>query len=283
MKIKRISDYTLEECHKYLNENPDGMERMAIENQMKSILGKMDNNQKRDEILKRIEQEEREKDVDWIDFKRVIDEKSFKDLTALKRILYALSIVVIIFFGIGISAASLEGNEYYSCPSDFVYFCDELDFIRIMRYESPDKWCIRADEEGYYALGCGLISVLLLIGIFYIFHSPSLKLIYNIEEEEKVKSYRRTMDKKGNIGLHKCCRFRIIQILPFQFNNIYYCGGSAYVCMKEGKRGVYNVVKKKMVIEVDYDSIEVLSDGTLKALKNGIYSRFTTEGYRIIE
>ena len=84
-------------------------------------------------------------------------------------------------------------------------------------------------------------------------------------------------------GLHLCKKHKIVQILPFKYDNIYYCGGNAYVCVKRNKRGVYNTAKRKMVIKVEFDSIDVMQDGTLNAVKNGMFSKLTTEGYRIIE
>lgn len=77
------------------------------------------------------------------------------------------------------------------------------------------------------------------------FHSPSLYNIYNIEKDEKNKSYRRTQDKNRKYGLHQCKTYKIVQVLPFKYNNIYYCGGGAYICVKGNKRGVYNTIKKK--------------------------------------
>lgn len=38
-----------------------------------------------------------------------------------------------------------------------------------------------------------------------------------------------------------------------------------------------------MVIDVVYDTIDIMQDGTLVVVENGISSRLTTDGYRIIE
>ena len=128
-----------------------------------------------------------------------------------------------------------------------------------------------------------ILITLLLLCIINLYHSPSISSIYNIEQEEKIKSYRRTQNKRGMYGLHLCKKHKIVQILPFKYDNIYYCGGSAYICVKGNKRGVYNTERKKMVVSVEYDSIDVMQDGTLNAVRNGMLSRLTTEGYRIIE
>lgn len=83
--------------------------------------------------------------------------------------------------------------------------------------------------------------------------------------------------------MYQCKTHKIEQALPFKYNNIYYCGGGAYICVTGNKRGVYNTIKKKMVIDVVYDTIDIMQDGTLVIVGNGISSRLTIDGYRIIE
>lgn len=277
MSIKKISDYTLEECQEYIKLNPNGSERIVVEERIRNIFTQSKENKEKDEILRKIKQEELEKDVEWIDIKRLIDKNCLKDLYVIIIIIYLILSIVLIFLGYTIS---LDGTTFLYKPSSFIDFCEFLGILDVYSYS--EEWHVNANFNLSFVFW--LIAIFLPIRIIInCFHTPSLNTIYNIELEEKVKSFRRTMDKRGYFGLHKCCRFRLVQILPFQYNNIYHCCENAYICVKEGKRGVYNTVKKKMVIEVDYDSIEILSDGTLKTLKNGVYSKFTTEGYRIIE
>jgi hypothetical protein len=66
---------------------------------------------------------------------------------------------------------------------------------------------------------------------------------------------RRTQNREGKVGLHLCKKRRIIQLLPIKYDNIYYCGGNAYVCVQEKNSGVYNAQSNKMVINMEYDSI----------------------------
>ena len=40
---------------------------------------------------------------------------------------------------------------------------------------------------------------------------------------------------------------------------------------------------RKMVINVAYDSIIIMQDGTLATSQNGVVMKYTTEGYRVIE
>ena len=80
-----------------------------------------------------------------------------------------------------------------------------------------------------------------------------------------------------------CETVRIIQLLSFKYDNIYYCGGHSYICIQGNKSGVYNVAMRKMVINVAYDSIIIMQDGTLATSQNGVVMKYTTEGYRVIE
>lgn len=129
-----------------------------------------------------------------------------------------------------------------------------------------------------------LIVFVILITLIIVsaFSSSSLSKIYNIEADEKVKSYRQTQNRKGKYGLHKLKKRKIVQILPFEYDDIYYYGDGAYVCVKGNKRGVYNTQLKKMVLTVEYDAIESISEQVINVMKNGEWFMFTTKGYRII-
>lgn len=143
-------------------------------------------------------------------------------------------------------------------------------------------FCVPEDTIGFVFVFLVIIPAMLVLAIS-VFDSPSLPNIYNIEQEEKTKFIRRTQNTAGKFGLHLRKKRRIIQLLPMDYDNIYYCGGNAYVCVKGNKMGVYNAFVKRMVINIEYDSIEIVKDGTLLVSKNGVYSKLTTEGYRIIE
>lgn len=60
--------------------------------------------------------------------------------------------------------------------------------------------------------------------------------------------------------------------------------GHAHRAFPQGnKSGVYNAAMRKMVINVAYDSINIMQDGTLAASRYGVVMKYTTEGYRVIE
>ena len=80
MSIKKISDYTLEECQEYLKLNPNGSERIVVEERIRNIFTQSEENKEKDEILRKIKLEELEKDVEWIDIKRLIEIGSYRGL-----------------------------------------------------------------------------------------------------------------------------------------------------------------------------------------------------------
>ena len=157
----------------------------------------------------------------------------------------------------------------------------ELSLLDPYIYPSPGYYeC----TDLLYSVIVPLIYVLVILIIFsFTLSSPSLPYIYNVEKEEKIKSVRRTQNRAGKFGLHLCNKVRIIQLLSFKYDNIYYSGGYSYICIQGNKSGVYNAAMRRMVIDVAYDSINIMQDGTLAVLQNGVVSRYTTEGYRVVE
>lgn len=247
MKIKSIEDFTLEECKAYLNQNPEGSEKLAVEARMDTILKMMDQSRQKEEEQVRKEQEKYEKDVRWIDIKQFLAEHKYKcrNLSFILFIssislIYALSIVLI--------------------------------------------WQI--DGINDYLVGQAIILILIFLPLFIIsllYNSPSLSNIYNIEQDEKSATFRRTQNKQGKCGLYQCKKRRLVQVLPFAYDNIYYCGSDSYICIRGNKCGVYNTKRKGMVIDVCNDYIKILPDGTLDVFRNGNVSRFTADGYRVVE
>lgn len=294
MNIKSVENFTLKECREYLNMNPNGSERFSVEARMNAILKQNEYNKEQKEIQKRLEQEQYEKDVRWIDFKQFFSEHKYHRLSCPKIILW----VLLISAGFLLAASFYYSgtthviySEYRNEQAEYTTGIEQLllkiSFIEPdyhygdWEYPCYENYDLR--DESAMTLLIILPAILILLIIIGFYHSPSLPTIYNIEQEEKTRFYRRTQNKRGVFGLHLCKKHKIIQVLPFEYDNIYYCGGDAYICVKKDKRGVYNTAKKKMVIEVAYNTIDIMQDGALRVVKNGEFSRFTTDGYRIIE
>lgn len=291
MKIKSVENFSLEECREYLNTNPDGPERSAVEDRLDAILHQKRYCEEQKEKQRKLEQERLIKDVKWIDIKQFLSNHKYRKLSGAKIIVW-LPLLIAVFI--------LSASIYFSNTTHKMYDDDrwgqanyttgvewlllDIGFIRPYEDEYPryDSYYMRDGAFETLTLGVIIPAILLLI-IIHFLSSPSLPNIYNIEQEEKTKSVRRTQNRAGKLGLHLCKKRRILQLLPMEYDNIYYCGGNAYVCVRGNKSGVYNAQAKKMVISIEYDSIEITQNGALIVSKNGVQSKLTTDGYRIIE
>lgn len=292
MKIKSVENFSLEECREYLNTHPDGPERSAVEDRLDAILHQKRYCEEQKEKQRKLEQERLIKDVKWIDIKQFLSNHKYRKLSGAKIIVWVLLLIEVFI---------LSASIYFSNTTHMMYDYDRWDqanyttgiecLLLQMGCIDPRGWY--EDEyplyDSYYmqsevfaTLGVIIPAILILI-IIHFLSSPSLPNIYNIEQEEKTKSVRRTQNRAGKFGLHLCKKRRIIQLLPMEYDNIYHCGGNAYICVRGNKSGVYNTQAKKMVINIEYDSIEISQNGALIVSKNGVHSKLTTDGYRIIE
>jgi hypothetical protein len=291
MKIKSVENFSLEECREYLNTHPDGPKRSAVEDRLDAILHQKRYCEEQKEKQRKLEQERLIKDVKWIDIKQFLSNHKYRKLSGAKIIVW-IPILIAVFI---LSASIYFSNTTHKMYADYRW--DQADYTTgieslllqmgciapryAVEYPYYDSYYMRRDGA-FATLGVIIPAILLLI-IIHFLSSPSLPNIYNIEQEEKTKSVRRTQNRAGKFGLHLCKKRRIIQLLPMEYDNIYYCGGNAYICVRGNKSGVYNAQAKKMVINIEYDTIEITQNGALIVSKNGVQSKLTTDGYRIIE
>lgn len=292
MKIKNIEDFTLEECREYLNTHPDGPERSAVEDRLDAILQQKKHCEEQKDIQKKLEQKHVEKDVSWIDIKQFLANHKYHNLSRIVTVVWILLISAILLLALAFYYSNTNhrifvyGWEQAQYTSGIERLLLDIDFIDTRWHYSDAEY---PRYETYDMGNLSPISLVVIIAAIFIliiinsFHSLPLPNIYNIEQEEKTRSVRRTQNRAGKFGLHLCKKRRIIQLLPMEYDNIYYCGGNAYVCVRGNKSGVYNTQAKKMVISIEYDSIEIAQNGALIVSKNGVHSKLTTDGYRIIE
>lgn len=293
MKIKSVENFSLEECREYLNTHPDGPERSAVEDRLDAILRQKRCCEELKEKQRHLEQERLIKDVKWIDIKQFLSNHKYRKLSGAKIIVWIPLLIAVFILSASIYFSNTTHKMYANYGWSQANYTTGIESLLLqMDCISPDVW-YREDEiprydsyymgdEAFATLGVIIPAILLLI-IIHFLSSPSLPNIYNIEQEEKTKSVRRTQNRAGMFGLHLCKKRRIIQLLPMEYDNIYYCSGNAYVCVRGNKSGVYNTQAKKMVINIEYDSIEIAQNGALIVSKNGVHSKLTTDGYRIIE
>lgn len=291
MKIKSVENFSLEECREYLNTHPDGPERSAVEDRLDAILHQKRYCEEQKEKQRKLEQERLIKDVKWIDIKQFLSNHKYRKLSGAKIIVWVPLLIAVFILSASIYFSNTTHKMYDDDRWDQANYKTGIECLLLqMGYIDPggyedeyprhDSYYMR--DEALATLGVIIPAILILI-IIHFLSSPSLPSIYNIEQEEKTKSVRRTQNRAGKFGLHLCKKRRIIQLLPMEYDNIYHCGGNAYICVRGNKSGVYNTQAKKMVINIEYDSIEISQNGALIVSKNGVHSKLTTDGYRIIE
>ena len=291
MKFKNIENFTLEECQEYLNTHPDGPGRSAVEDKLDAIQHQKRYYEEQKEKQRKLEQERLIKDVKWIDIKQFLSNHKYRKLPGVKIIVWVPLLIAVFILSASIYFSNTTHMMYDDDRWDQANYTTGIECLLLQmdcidpgslydEYPRYDSYYMR--DEAFATLGVIIPAILILI-IIHFLSSPSLPSIYNIEQEEKTKSVRRTQNRAGKFGLHLCKKRRIIQLLPMEYDNIYHCGGNAYICVRGNKSGVYNTQAKKMVINIEYDSIEIAQNGALIVSKNGVHSKLTTDGYRIIE
>lgn len=283
MKIKSIEDFTLEECEEYLKVYPDGPDRVAVEERLENF-----KKNKSKQELKKSKQE-----PEWIDIRQFISNKSYEDNSRIISVLLVPLLFAIFLF---IASWNFSITEHTPLSKDFSEHVGRttgverlLLNLHLIQDEYNWHWVEIGEADDIYMMtGWNVLLFFAILGliiwllILLEVNSPSLKYIYNIEYKAKTES-RRTQNRDGKFGLHRCGESKIVQVLPFEYDNIYYCGGNSYICVKGNKRGVYNTNERRFIIELEYDTIDIMQDGNLRVMRNGVVSKFTAEGYRVIE
>lgn len=90
MKIKSVENFTFEECREYLNQNPNGTERVAVEDRMNTILKQNAYTKEQEDKHKRLGQNQYENDVKWIDIKQFLANRMYRKFSGLKTLIFAL-------------------------------------------------------------------------------------------------------------------------------------------------------------------------------------------------
>ena len=256
MKFKGIDDFTIEDCREFLRHNPEGEWASAVRNRMRVLQQEEGENRKkmeREQGEKRSEQSESmgEK-IRWKDFKREVDEKQW--------ILYGYRIRKKKPWGKAFICLLLAVVEFILCGL-CVFLVEGGDIMMVIGF--------------FVVLIVGYIWVLLFLHV--IFYPTK---IYDIENSSS--NVRRIRNREGRIGLARLGEWGRLKLLPMVFDAISPCRANIYVCRKGGKYGAYNVERRKMVVPVEYDEIE-LREGVFEVIKDGVRERFTENGFRVVE
>lgn len=246
MKIKNITDFTIEECRTYLEQNPNGPLTKDVQSRLNFLLDEIVTLEEKERQAKIAKQDELSK-IEWIDVNQFLEAKHYKKIDFIIhnpfiKISFAIMTVLWLLFAI----------------------------------------FVNHDEAGPILLFLSILSSMILcyfvMSIFFV-----LQIIYNVEKNNyKDNEFVIVQNRSGEMGICRCDKHRLVSLLSMNFTKIYHCGEDAYIVMMDEKFGVFNATLRKMVIPVIYDNIEIEGKDCLLAIKNNVGSRFTTKGYRIV-
>ncbi len=223
------------------------------------------------------------KGIQWIDFNQFLETKPYKRRSRFIYGFVALLMGILLYIMIRANYSLATHNYYEPALDKFETIMNDMNIIWI--YDSKYEHIATFDDTFFFILFLWGICVVYLVIIKY-FDSPQIREIYNIERSGNSR-YLIVQDINNKYGICDCRPRRIIMALPMIYDIIHPCvglnGDKAYICGKNNLFGVYNASMNKLVIPIEYDNIEMISDGILSASKKGESSQFTTKGYRIIK
>lgn len=183
-----------------------------------------------------------------------------------------------------------------------------IDFVEFQDNNYPKKYA--SFLKVFFGLACCLTFIALFIlalsgfdcdGCFYLFISfldalllPSLALsvifklryrasIANIDYIQNIDSAIKLIKgKNGLLGLLKWEEKKSRSLLGMKYDNISRINDDTFVCTRNGLSGVYNATKRKMVVPVKCESIEV-KNNRIHATCGGVVTVYTDHGYRVVE
>ena len=249
MKFKSVDEFNLYDCVNFLIENP----KSELINSVKARLEylKSESAGKNENKCSNNIKSYRDK-MKWVDFAQFNEKKIYKNFTIPMCVCVVGFIICTI-----LSILSILSNEYYGEIG--ILFC---------------------------ALSFGFFS------FFYIFwlNSSPLNQIYNIEDGDPLQIKHRAIQKKnrviqnkrGKMGICKLT-YKIKQILPCIYDDIFMLQDNSYICKRKGKVGIFNIEVKKMLVPVIYDEIHDIQEDCVELIKDNQVYYFNHKGYRFVK
>ena len=291
MQIKNVGNFNLQDCERFLNENPNSDFADSVRVRQRQLMDEIFRANKRDEEARKAQISSCRKKMSWIDVALFNEKKKYKTLSALRCIIFGILIICLFTIGAVIYYCNTEHyiyEEYSSLQESHVtgleHILLKIGMIHVPWYVDDFSPCWDAYEV-YGVVGVPIIicfaSILFLL-LSSLFHSPLIKKIYNIQDGDKSQKYRAIQNKQGKMGLCKIGRLKIKKVLPIDYNDIFMICDNSYICKKDGKYGIYNTETNKMLVPIQYDDIYAITDDSIELVMNSQVHRFTHKGYRIV-
>ncbi len=228
------------------------------------------------------------KHIDWIGIGQFLFQNKRIDIVykCINKYFRLFFIITVAIEALLLIAATYLTEICIENGSISYFFAKVLDDMEILNangnYYDPAYDYATYDLDGYglsiLLILFGLAVIALILSIIY--KNSILKDVYAIEESDN--KFLRVRDEKGKVGLCKNIKYYIKEIMPIEYDAIYPCDDKVYICEQRGKKGVYNVELKKMMVPIENDEIEITTDNKLLVHKNGIITKYTTKGFKVI-
>lgn len=174
---------------------------------------------------------------------------------------------------------------------DFAQFCDYNGYsfrsLRSLKISTCFWWLatlcngiFNTDPDYHLHKVLIIISVVITIVLLVKMINKRLTIICDIENSES--NFRLIRNKKGFAGISSWTGKALKVLLGMKYDNISQINEDTFVCTRKGLSGVYNATKRKMVVPVKCESIEV-KDNRIHATCDGVVTVYTDHGYRVVE
>ena len=124
------------------------------------------------------------------------------------------------------------------------------------------------------------IVVVFPVVIYYFCNRAYLRVIKDIEDTGSI--FKIVRGENMYMGLTRWREKGARSLLRIKYDNISRINEDTFVCTRNGLSGVYNAAKRKMVVPVKCESIEV-KDKRIHATRDGVVTVYTDHGYRVVE
>lgn len=233
---------------------------------------------------------EKDANVKWIDFAQFCDYngyslKRMKAISYLKKVTYVVWSITLLFLTIYV-ICEMNGSKY---PLPLWDKIDVVDYYKLETrvhyiYGGEDYSEIRyiCDAPGlvtYVFIG---LSFFLLSVLIPIIKSERISTLNLIDIQDTPLPLKMTRSKKGLLGLSLWGKKRTKMLLGMKYDKISRINDDTFVCTRNGLSGVYNAAKRKMVVPVKCESIEV-KNNRIHATCGGVVTVYTDHGYRVVE
>lgn len=294
MQIKSIDNFSLQDCKRFLQENPSSEMFDAVKFHQAQLLNQIAKEKRKNEQARKDAIKSYVKKMQWMDFSQFLETKRYWNLTLIRFLFWIIlffSSTIIISTLYYINVSHLIYAEYSSDQASYVTGLENL-LLNIGAIDTPYHWGdvivypywdeYRADGTFFASVAFASISILILL-ILNFFHSPLKRRIYNIQHKELSRKYRAIQNEKGKFGVCKIDRFKLKKVLPFEYDQLVEINEGNYLCKKKDKIGIYNTELRKLTVPIIYDDVYAIEETSVQLVKNGNIYSFTNKGYRIVD